>query len=241
MNNEHLPASMPQVLANSLSGTIRRFFMFPSHSITAKLGIAQAVHGMRTRRAAKLLRQQNLEKLLGGKDPAALGQDPADLVFLKETIKERKVRRAIEFGSGQSTIFIAQGMFEQGFGRLFSLDADKRWLAHSEKALPEHLRDFVTFVHSPAIVNYEYGVPAWEYSVIPEGDWDFVLVDGPALTDEVQLSCDLIKLVPALKPGATGMIDHRWRSAVLAKDVAGNQLRISYKPSLESFVFERVA
>lgn len=138
--------------------------MFPGHSITAKLGIAQAVHGLRTWRAAKQLRQQSLERLLRSKDPAALGQDPADLVFLRNTIKERKVNRAIEFGSGQSTIFIAQGMFEQGFGHLYSLDADERWLARSERALPNHLRNFVTFVHSPAIVNYEYGVPAWEYS-----------------------------------------------------------------------------
>ena len=146
-------------------------------------------------------------------------------------VSEAIRQRAIEFGSGQSTLFIAQALHDQGSGHLWSLDADARWLEHTSKLLPEHLRPFVTFIHSPVVVNREYGVPAWEYSVVPEGQWDFVLIDGPALTDDVKLSCDLIKLAPALTQNGLGMIDHRWRTAVLAKEIAGSKLRIRFSPT----------
>ena len=183
------------------------------------------------------MRRAGLDSLLANRDPAALPQDPADLMFLYRTVGERNVRRAIEFGSGQSTLFIAQALHDQGFGHLWSLDSDARWLEHTRAMFPAHLKPFVTFIHSPVIVNRDYGAPAWEYSVIPEGKWDFVLIDGPELTEDVRLSCDLVKLAPRLEPSAFGMIDHRWRSAVLAKERAGEMLRIRFVPSLESFVF----
>ncbi len=63
-----------------------------------------------------------------------------------------------------------------------------------------------------------------------------MLIDGPALCPEVELSCDLIRLAPRLNRGAFGMIDHRWRTAVLAQEHA-RHLRLRYVPSLESFVF----
>ena len=168
-------------------------------------------------------------------------QDPADLMFLYDTIRARRVEWAIEFGSGQSTLFIAQALHDQGSGHVHSLDADARWLEHTSRMMPEHLKPYVTFVHSPVVVNNDYGVPAWEYTVIPEGEWDFVLIDGPAGKGGITLSCDLIKLMPSLKEGATGMIDHRWRTAVLTKEHVGTELRMRFVPSLESFFLEKAS
>jgi hypothetical protein len=84
-------------------------------------------------------------------------------------------------------------------------------------------------------------VAAWEYTVIPSGEWDFMLIDGPATTREVGLSCDLIRLAPRLSPGAAGFIDHRCRTAILARQLIGREFRFRFIPSLESFVFEKAA
>jgi hypothetical protein len=40
-----------------------------------------------------------------------------------------------------------------------------------------------------------------------------------------------------MAPGASGLIDHRCRTALLAREVLGEKLRIRYVPSLESFIF----
>ena len=222
----------------SLAGRLRRLRLFPGFTLSGRLGLARLVHRRRTRRAGAELRHLGFDRLAVAKDPAALAQDPADLLFLYQAVHARRPIRVLEFGSGQSTLFIAQALRDAGSGHLFSLDADARWLRHSAEMLPKDLKPFVTFVHSPVILNEEYGVPTWQYSVVPEGNWDFVLVDGPEGTRQSTLSCDLVKLVPALNPGAFGMIDHRWRTAVLAKEVVGERLRFRFVPSLESFVFE---
>jgi predicted O-methyltransferase YrrM len=241
MSKHSRGAQAPVVLSQeaSLRGKLRRLALFPMHSLTAKLGLAQALHAGRIRREGERMRKLGLDQLLKDKDSAAMDQDPADLMFLSDTIRQRRPKRIIEFGSGQSTMFIADALSRNGEGHLHSLDADARWLEHTAKMLPSHLRPYVTFVHSPVVVNTDHGVAAYQYTVIPEGRWDFILVDGPACNDDVRLSCDLVHLADALNSGGGGMIDHRWRTAVLARELVSDKIRIRYKPTLESFVFER--
>jgi hypothetical protein len=213
-------------------GRLRRFRLFPMHTLSVRSGVAQRLHAKRTAKARRWLEDRDFLPLLQARDAEALPQDAADLRHLYEAVTRQRPERVIEFGSGQSTIFIAQALHDIGAGHLWTLDADAHWLANSKRSLPHHLRRFVTFVHSPAIVHKDYGVPAFRYSVVPPGEWDFVLVDGPALTPEVSLSTDLIDLPLAAK--AKGMIDHRWRSAVIAKEQR-KRLKLSFMPSLESF------
>jgi hypothetical protein len=218
---------------NTTAGKLKRLRLFPMHIITAYLGISTLLHDLRTRRATAILKRRDHERLIASHDGEALQQDSADLVYLYDRVIGSKPVRAIEFGSGQTTVFIAQALHDLGHGHLWSLDSEARWLANTEASLPDHLRPFVTFVHSPVMVHHDYGVPAFRYSVVPPGEWDFVLIDGPALDPQVRLSTDLIDL--RLRKGATGMIDHRWRSAALAKEVAGDRLKLRFMPSLESF------
>lgn len=228
------PVPRSDALDHTLAGKLRRAALFPIFSMTSR-GVAQAVHRVRTAHAARKLDHLGLSALIRRVDGEALEQDPADLLFLYETARDRRPERCLEFGSGQSTTFIAQGLHDAGCGHLWSLDGNARWLANTEATLPDHLRPYVTFVHSPLLVTEDYGPPAWRYSIIPNGEWDFVFLDGPTLTDDVKLSCDLIDIADRFAPGATGMIDHRWRTAVLAKEVAGNRLAMRYMPTLESF------
>ena len=205
------------------------------HTLTVRTGIAQFLHGIRTKRAQRWIARKGYLSLTQRRHDGALPQDPADLRFLYEAIVRQRPQRAIELGSGQSTIFIAQALHDVGAGHLWSLDADAGWLEHTRKMLPTHLQPFVTLVHSPVVVNHQYGAPAWEYSVIPDGEWDFLMIDGPMLTDEVRASCDLLHLASKVRPGARGFIDHRWRTANLAAEHVHDRLSLRYMPSLESF------
>jgi predicted O-methyltransferase YrrM len=220
-------------LRPGIAGMLARLRLFPLHSLTARTGIARRLHAARTRKSDAILTARGHDRLLAGRHPDAMPQDSADLVYLYDVVSRHRPARAIEFGSGQSTILIAQALHDTGSGHLWSLDAEAGWLAHTGCALPAHLKPFVTFVHSAATVHFDHGVAAFRYSVVPPGPWDFVLIDGPALTADVTLSSDLAELSLAL--GAVGMIDHRWRSAVLAAERAGDRLRLRYMPSLESF------
>jgi hypothetical protein len=219
-------------------GKLRRFRLFPLHSLTIKLGLAQVLHARRTARAKDWVERNGFAPLTRGQAEGALPQDPADLRYLYEAITRHRPARTIEFGSGQSTVFIAQALHDIGRGQLWSLDADADWLEHTRSLLPQHLRPYVTLVHSPVIVNREFGMPVWEYTIIPEGEWDFVMLDGPCGKDGITASCDLIKLAPKLRPGARGFIDHRWRTANLAVEHAGERLGLRYMPSLESYAIE---
>lgn len=233
----------PTGLKPGFSGKLKRLMLFPSHSLGIKTGIAQRLHARRTARAERELQERGFGPLLLPQAPGALPQDHADLMHLWRAVQDQKAERVIEFGSGQSTVFIAQGLHDQGFGHLWSLDADEKWLAHTKTLIPEHLLPFITFVHSPVELTNDYGPKAWRYTVIPDGKWDFVFLDGPAGVREVPTGSDitvnLIELLPALKPGATGFIDHRWKTTVLTKEILGGKLKLRYVPSLESFTVSK--
>jgi predicted O-methyltransferase YrrM len=228
----------PSAFEDSFRGKWHRFVLFPGLSLPARFRIPQMLHAVRSWQAARRLKRRGLHCLLARQTPDALPQDSADLLFLYDTVLRRRPSRALELGSGESTLFIAQALYELGEGHLWSLDADARWLDHTRAMLPERLSPFVTFVHSPVVVTEQLGDAAFRYSHIPPGPWDFVFVDGPELTSDVRLSCDLIDLAARLAPGAFGLIDHRWRTAAIAKELAGDKLRIKYMPTLESFSVE---
>src|SRR3569623_819693 len=106
------------------AGKIRRLRLFPMHTLTVRTGIAQFLHGIRTKRAQRWIARKGYLSLTQRRHDGALPQDPADLRFLYEAIVRQQPQRAIELGSGQSTIFIAQALHDVGAGHLWSLDAD---------------------------------------------------------------------------------------------------------------------
>jgi len=71
--------------------------------------------------------------------------DLTDLWFLYRMIRQRKPRTLLEFGSGCSTVILAQALWnnqchsaDRG-GYLYSIDADPYWADATAKAMPAHL------------------------------------------------------------------------------------------------------
>lgn len=228
-----------KALSTGLGARFRRLSFFPSFTISSRLGLDRWLHARETRRAADAIESAGYTHLRRQIDPAADAQDPADLWHVYSTVRRNRPERCLEFGSGQTTLFTAQALADNGEGQLYTLDADARWLEHTKAMMPVELHPYVTFIHAPVAVVEDYGIPTWRYSNIPDGLFDFIVVDGPAGTDECAMSCDLVDIADRLAPHAEGMIDHRWRTAMLARECAGHRLRIRYDLLLESFLFER--
>jgi len=106
------PTSGPAALGPGIAGMLRRLRLFPLHSLTARTGIARRLHEARTRKSEAILAARGHTRLLADRHADALPQDAADLVYLYDLVSRRRPARAIELGSGQSTIFIAQGLHD---------------------------------------------------------------------------------------------------------------------------------
>lgn len=181
------------------------------------------------RRAEKQLRRI-LYRLLDGPARARLGpallaelaRRPAtakppvwpELAVIHGEIRRLRPRRVLEFGSGCSTVVIAQALAENAAeghpGFLESLDADPHWGQVTIDSLPPRLAEHCRVAIVPAIPAEHAGIPAWRHREVPPPPFDFIYLDGPALTPEREAALDLLDLEAELAPGTVVLVDGRY-------------------------------
>ncbi len=89
--------------------------------------------------------------------PNALPPDYADLWFLYRQVKARKPKVVLEFGSGCSTVVLAQALYHIGReaaelrGHLYAVDGEAAWAESTAAALPRHSRTLCTVSYSPLL------------------------------------------------------------------------------------------
>lgn len=198
------------------------------------------------------LRQRGYLALLASRPPHAFPPDCADLWFLYQTVRRRKPRTILEFGSGCSTVILAQALWENrqeadGTSRLHSIESDPSWRDVTVHALPPHLQDICDVRYSPVReVDYE-GTPAFRYVEISESVRpDMVYLDGPPLTSERQVAIDLLDLEERFSEEFCLVVDGRWRNVLFLKRYFKRRYRIreygwSLNHSRNRHVFELVA
>ncbi len=152
-------------------------------------------------------------RLFDGRPAAAKPPVPADLWFMYATIRARRPRVVLEFGSGCSTYIYAQALADNAAeghpGYLYSLDADPHWGQVTIDAMPEHLRAHCEVRICEAVASEHEGTPVWRYADIPDVVPDFIYLDGPALDRVRRASVDVLDLEPRLAPGCTVLVDGR--------------------------------
>ena len=115
---------------------------------------------------------------------------PKALLHCLNIIQIQKASTIIEFGSGASTIYIAQILKNQGGGSVFySVESDLEWKASIEKQLEVlGLDAYVSLVHCPIVpvskeLSYKEQQTWYDIKVLSDKIgatiFDFVLVDGP--------------------------------------------------------------
>ncbi len=108
------------------------------------IGILESRNLITTAVASKNMKKHNLESLFAKRPPDAYQPDHNDLWYLYSQVRQRRPELVVEFGSGCSTIVIAQAIRENGTGSLFSVESEERWKEATESSLPDELRDVVT-------------------------------------------------------------------------------------------------
>jgi len=185
--------------------------------------------GKLARRAEKKLRRTLYEALerparlrLGPALLADLARRPAtakppvwpELAVIHREIRRLRPQRVLEFGSGCSTLVIAQALAENAAeghpGFLESLDADPHWGQVTIDSLPPRLADYCRVAVVPAIPAEHAGIPAWRHREVPPPPFDFIYLDGPALTPEREAALDLLDLEAELAPGTVVLVDGRY-------------------------------
>jgi hypothetical protein len=118
--------------------------------------------------------------------PSADLADFTDLWFLYRTIRHRKPRTILEFGSGCSTVILAQALWdnqchspERG-SYLYSVDADPYWAEATAKAMPTYLQKFCRIVYSPFLEVEHSGTLGSQHANIPDIAPNFLYLDEPA-------------------------------------------------------------
>ncbi|MBT4487240.1 MAG: hypothetical protein HOK30_02760 [Rhodospirillaceae bacterium] len=158
----------------------------------------------------------------------ALAPQGGDLWFLYSLVRARKPRLIIELGSGCSTVIFAQALYDNAredpahAGRIISLDGMAQWAEVTQASIPGHLAPFCDIRHVEAVAEDQGNDLGFRYEALPDGEPDFLYVDGPALQPGRKICFDALHLQDRFPPGFTMVVDGRHDTVrYLRKHLAG--------------------
>lgn len=185
--------------------------------------VAMRMNRVYQRWAERQLRSRGQLDFLAHRPPKAIPPDFADLWFLYQVVRRRKPRRILEFGSGCSTVIMAQALWDnqressRSSGYLYSVDADPYWAEVTARSMPTRLQGFCEIWYSPLVEVTYLGTPAFRHAKIPDVAPDLLYLDGPALTPERQVAVDVLDIEGRFPPGFYMIVDGRWTNTMFLK------------------------
>lgn len=90
-------------------------------------------------------------------------------------VRRNKPQNVIEYGSGYSTLVIAEALLRNEKGLLVSIDHDPEWAFKAFNRLSSGQRKHVSFTTASIII----GKGCHYYSYYPKVNFDLVYIDGP--------------------------------------------------------------
>lgn len=175
---------------------------------------------------------------------AALPPDFADLWYLYRTVRKRLPRCILEFGSGCSTIILAQALVDnegeptKSGGLLYSLEGDPYWAEVTRRSIPVHLQRVIEIWNSPLLEVEYLGTPAFRYSKVPDVTPDFVYLDGPALTPVRRVACDILDIEDRFRPGLFLVVDGRMENTRFLREHFKKKYLFHYRSFFRNSIFE---
>lgn len=167
-------------------------------------------------------------------------------------IKEHPIKNILEFGTGIgcSTAAMAYALHEKGEGGMIhTVEQTEKCYKLAQELLPEELKPYVTFHKSdPKVWTTEHAPYQYlsTFETLPEGDFDFMLVDGPGpwvkedkLVD--LLNGDVLKLLieDKIKPGTLIAWDGRIAALTLLERYFGSNFFLANVGTGRFSVIER--
>ena len=183
--------------------------------------------------------RQRLRALLAAVDreSESVGLSSYKYVSLYRMITRIRPGYVLECGTGKSTFVIAQAMCENGNGvKLISLEESREWAERQEGAIdrifnrpqaadwfPGSGRNLVELVHSKTEADRHRSWAGIRYADHREYPYDFILVDGPALTDAYFINMDLIYVLKHFSEKVSIWVDGRWAVAAMCRALFGDK------------------
>ncbi|MBI2055302.1 MAG: class I SAM-dependent methyltransferase [Candidatus Sungbacteria bacterium] len=194
------------------------------------------------------LRKRGYLEFFKNRPPHALRPDYADLWFLYRTARRRKPKCIVEFGSGASTVILAQALSDNyaenpgDGGRLYSFDAEKEWADAAAKTMPARLRQFCEVSHHPVFREEYDGQKVYRHENIP-GDIvpDLVYLDDPGTYPKGTISVDMLYVEPRLRRGFCMVIDGRREMTEFLRSHLRREYKFRYRRFFYNSVFELIA
>lgn len=181
----------------------------------------------------------NLRTLLAEIDrqSESVGLSAYKYVSLYRMVRSIRPEYALECGTGKSTFVVALAMCENGNGRkLVSLEESGGWAAKQEAVIddlfshgraenwfPGANRTLVELIHSETTTDQHRSWAGIRYADHKDYPYDFILVDGPALTDTRFIDLDLIHVLKHYSETVSIWIDGRWAVAAMCRALFGGK------------------
>mgnify|MGYP001479550038 CR=1 FL=1 len=138
-------------------------------------------------------RRIGLPNLFRGFSKWTLDPDWADLWNMYTLVKNRNPKIVLEFGSGCSTLVMAQALHdvhkEVGGekGTLYSIDESEYWSGQVKKNLPSNLKNYCEMMQRESDVVEIDGVKTKYHKNVPNLAPNFVYIDGPLVSEQVNV------------------------------------------------------
>ncbi len=190
------------------------------------------------------LRRLGYLDFVAARPAGALAPQGGDLWFLYCLVRAQKPRLVMELGSGCSTVILAHALHDNAredpnrSGRIISLDGVADWADVTRASLPEHLTAICEIRHAEAVEEDRGDEHGFHYAELPDGNPDFLYVDGPALRPGRKICFDALHLQDRFPPGFTMVVDGRHDTVrYLARHLSG-RYRISSNHWLHNTRFD---
>ena len=145
-------------------------------------------------------------------------------------ILRHKPKFILESGTGASTIALGEAVLELRRrdptyeGKIISMESERSWFDLASRIIPDRYRDCVELVYGPR-ERYEFAFfRGYVHSNIPKHDYAFVLLDGPAFSDEHGIACcaDIFRAMELSNaPEIRGVVDGRASSVFVLQSLFG--------------------
>ena len=116
--------------------------------------------------------------------------DFSDFWFLYQSVRRKRPRVILEFGSGSSTVVLAKALYDNNLerpgekGYLHSIDDQRYWADVTRSIMPPFLSGVCEIHHIPTVEIEHEGIPCYRHSRLPDVVPDMIYLDGPSFTKQ---------------------------------------------------------
>ncbi len=153
----------------------------------------------------------NWKEIFSKRPKGALPPVCEDLEFLYDYVTENDPCVVLEFGSGCSTVVMAEAMRTKTGLDLWSFDNEREWLWETQKMISKDVEHIVSLHFAMPYIVYFDKTPTFQYfwgdavAITP----DFIYLDGPELTKDIKITADPLYYEHKMYPGSTIIVDGR--------------------------------